>query len=256
MLIDKVKEHVEGTDPLSVAVLEDEGDSFRVYGTETLGGDIPETLGAELKLGAKNSENVGAEDLIAADPDVLFMINYDGFMTADEAIAEADEELGKVNEFAAKDAAEIAQANPFTTKLPSASDIAAIANPSSDKMTAVEGATTALEQAISDLEIAIGKANGNTVLQAELEDKKAELENKKAGLSTAGMQAKAAELTAAVQQAGKTAAAPGVASARTATVVTNVMTANVTGRTSELRGFASAVDEGRPALPRYSPYRT
>ena len=25
------------------------------------------------------------------------------------------------------------------------------------------------------------------------------------------------------------------------------MTANVTGRTSELRGFASAVDEGRPA---------
>ena len=167
--------------------------------------------------------------------------------TADEAIAEADEELGKVNEFAAKDAAEIAQANPFTTKLPSASDIAAIANPSSDKMTAVEGATTALEQAISDLEIAIGKANGNTVLQAELEDKKAELENKKAGLSTAGMQAKAAELTAAVQQAGKTAAAPGVASARTATVVTNVMTANVTGRTSELRGFASAVDEGRPA---------
>ena len=86
--IDKVKEHVEGTDPLSVAVLEDEGDSFRVYGTETLGGDIPETLGAELKLGAENSENVGAEDLIAADPDVLFMINYDGFMTADEAIAD------------------------------------------------------------------------------------------------------------------------------------------------------------------------
>lgn len=41
--IDKVKEHVEGTDPLSVAVLEDEGDSFRVYGTETLGGNIPET---------------------------------------------------------------------------------------------------------------------------------------------------------------------------------------------------------------------
>ena len=69
-------------------MIKDEGDSFRVYGTETLGGNIPETLGAELKLGAENSENVGAEDLIAADPDVLFMINYDGFMTADEAIAD------------------------------------------------------------------------------------------------------------------------------------------------------------------------
>lgn len=49
--------------------------------------------GAELKLGAENSENVGAEDLIAADPDVLFMINYDGFMTADEAIADITDNL-------------------------------------------------------------------------------------------------------------------------------------------------------------------
>lgn len=166
---------------------------------------------------------------------------------AEKAVVAADKALEQVNEFAAKDVAEIAQANPFTTKLPSASDIAAIANPSSAKMTAVEGATTALKKAISDLETEIGKANGNTDLQAELEAKKVELERKVEGLSNESLQAKAAELTAAVQQAGKTAAAPGVASARTATVVTNVMTANVTGRTSELRGFASAVDEGRPA---------
>lgn len=166
---------------------------------------------------------------------------------AEKAVAAADKALEQVNEFAAKDAAEVAKANPFTTKLPSASDIAAIANPSSAQMTAVEGATTALEKAIKDLETAIGNANGNTDLQAELEAKKVELERKVEGLSNESLQAKAAELTAAVQQAGKTAAAPGVASARTATVVTNVMTANVTGRTSELRGFASAVDEGRPA---------
>lgn len=166
---------------------------------------------------------------------------------AEKAVAAADKALEQVNEFAAKDAAEIAQANPFTTKLPSASDIAAIANPSSAKMTAVESATTDLKTAIGKLETEIANANGNADLQADLEAKKAELENKMAGLSNEGLQAKAAELTAAVQQAGKTAAAPGVASARTATVVTNVMTANVTGRTSELRGFASAVDEGRPA---------
>lgn len=167
---------------------------------------------------------------------------------AEKAVAAADKALEQVNEFAAKDAAEIAQANPFTTKLPSASDIAAIANPSSAKMTAVEGATTDLKTAIGKLETEIANANGNTDLQADLEAKKAELQSKLNNVSFAeGMQAKAAELTAAVQQAGKTAAAPGVASARTATVVTNVMTANVTGRTSELRGFASAVDEGRPA---------
>lgn len=169
---------------------------------------------------------------------------------ADAAIARADDELGKVNEFAAKDAAEVAKANPFTTKLPSASDIAAIANPTSVQMSAVEGTATGLRDAIDDLDTEIIKAegNGNTKLKAELENKKAELQSKLNNVSSAeGLQAKAAELTAAVQQAGKTAAAPGVASARTATVVTNVMTANVTGRTSELRGFASAVDEGRPA---------
>lgn len=169
---------------------------------------------------------------------------------ADEAIAKADKALEQVNEFAAKDAAEVAQANPFTTKLPSASDIATIANPSTSQLDAVKATATDLESAISSLDTEISKAesNGNTTLKAELEAKKATLQSKLDNVSSAaGMQAKAAELTAAVQQAGKTAAAPGVASARTATVVTNVMTANVTGRTSELRGFASAVDEGRPA---------
>ncbi len=168
---------------------------------------------------------------------------------ADKAVAEANEALGKVNEFAAKDAAKIAQANPFTTKLPSASDIAAVASPTKDQLKDLTTAKDGLNTAITELDkqIETAKSAKNEPMQKDLEAKKAELQSKVDGLSTAGLQAKAAELTAVVQQAGKTAAAPGVASARTATVVTNVMTANVTGRTSELRGFASAVDEGRPA---------
>lgn len=166
--------------------------------------------------------------------------------TADAAIAKADKALEQVNEFAAKDAAKIAKANPFTTKLPSASDIAAVASPTEAQKQDLNKAKDGLNTAINGLEQQIQNVTDEG-LKKELQDKKAELENKMAGLSSEGMQAKAAELAAAVQQAGKTAAAPGVASARTATVVTNVMTANVTGRTSELRGFASAVDEGRPA---------
>ena len=205
----------------------------------TSNGALPDkTITEAIKTAA-----AGAEVKISATSEAAETAKAD----AEKAVADADKALEQVNEFAAKDAAEIAQANPFTTKLPSASDIAAIANPSSAKMVAVEGATTELKTAIGKLETAITNANGNTDLQADLKAKKADLENKKAGLSNEGLQAKAAELTAAVQQAGKTAAAPGVASARTAAVVTNVMTANVTGRTSELRGFASAVDEGRPA---------
>lgn len=201
------------------------------------------SLPTEEVTNAIKAAAAGAEVKISATSEAAETAKAD----AEKAVADADKALEQVNEFAAKDVAEIAQANPFTTKLPSASDIAAIANPSSAKMAAVEGATTELKTAIGKLETAITNANGNTDLQADLKAKKADLENKVEGLSTDGLKAKAAELTAAVQQAGKTAAAPGVASARTATVVTNVMTANVTGRTSELRGFASAVDEGRPA---------
>lgn len=168
---------------------------------------------------------------------------------ADKAIAAADEALKNAIPLAAEDANAIAQANPFTTKLPSASDIAAVASPTKDQLNGLDTAKQGLETAINGVnaQIEAAKQANNETLQKDLENKKAELQNKVDGLSTAGLQAKAAELTAAVQQAGKTAAALGVASARTATVVTNVMTANVTGRTSELRGFASAVDEGRPA---------
>ena len=165
---------------------------------------------------------------------------------ADEAIAKADEALKKAIPLAAEDASKIAQANPFITKLPSASDIAAVASPTEAQKKDLETAKGELNDAINKLDTQI-QGVSDAGLKKDLENKKAELENKMAGLSNEGLQAKAAELTAAVQQAGKTAAAPGVASARTATVVTNVMTANVTGRTSELRGFASAVDEGRPA---------
>ena len=165
---------------------------------------------------------------------------------ADEAIAKADEALKKAIPLAAEDANAIAQANPFITKLPSASDIAAVANPTEAQMQGLEQAKTDLGTAITGLKNQINDKT-DAGLKKDLETKIAELESKQNSLTSTGMQAKAAELTAAVQQAGKTAAAPGVASARTATVVTNVMTANVTGRTSELRGFASAVDEGRPA---------
>ena len=168
---------------------------------------------------------------------------------ADEAIAKADEALKQAIPLAAEDADAIAKANPFTTKLPSASDIAAVASPTKDQLQSLDTAKGDLNTAITELDkqIEAAKSAKNEPSQKDLEAKKADLTSKLNGLSNEGLQAKAAELTAAVQQAGKTAAAPGVASARTAIVVTNVMTANVTGRTSELRGFASAVDEGRPA---------
>lgn len=87
--IDKVVDYMEtsGLEPLTVAILEDEGDSYRVYGTTTIGGNIAEAVGAKLAVGAEDSENIGAEDLIAADPDKIFMIWFEGGPTAEDAVA-------------------------------------------------------------------------------------------------------------------------------------------------------------------------
>ena len=87
--IDRIADYVSesGIEPMSVAVLEDEGESYRVYGHTTLGGNIAETVGAKLAVGAENSENVGVEDLIAANPDKLFMIWYEGWIGPEEAVA-------------------------------------------------------------------------------------------------------------------------------------------------------------------------
>lgn len=74
-------------EPLSVAILEDESGSYRVYGANTLGGDIATKAGAILAVGSENSNNISAEDLIAADPDVIFMVYYTGYINEEEAVA-------------------------------------------------------------------------------------------------------------------------------------------------------------------------
>ena len=87
--IDKVVAYMQesGVEPMSVAILEDEGDSFRVYGTTTIGGNIAEAVGAQLAVASEDGSNIGVEDLIAADPDKIFMIWFEGYITPEEAVA-------------------------------------------------------------------------------------------------------------------------------------------------------------------------
>ena len=128
--------------------------------------------------------------------------------------------------------AKYASADPFATKLPSASEIVALAS-DNDINTRLRDYHESLAEAK-----AAAEALGNTALANEYAAKLANTASSASG--------QAAKLTAAVQQAGKTAAAPGVTAARAATAITSVLTNNVVTRTAEIRGFASAVDEGRP----------
>lgn len=56
----------------SVMILESNDDTFTNYGADSLGGDMVTQLGAE--LANPDASEVGKEDIIAADPDVIFVV--------------------------------------------------------------------------------------------------------------------------------------------------------------------------------------
>lgn len=62
--------------------VEDEG-VYRVYGPDTIGGEIAETAGADL-LGA--TKKIGKEDLIRLNPDVIFSVYYGDQIGEQEAV--------------------------------------------------------------------------------------------------------------------------------------------------------------------------
>lgn len=82
--LQQIEEYLADKERLTVAMLEDEGGTYRVYGEDVLGGNVAMCGGAELVVG-KHGENgnISAEDLIAADPDAIFMVWYDGYTVND-----------------------------------------------------------------------------------------------------------------------------------------------------------------------------
>ncbi len=166
--------------------------------------------------------------------------------TAEEVLKDVEQKKEKLAlpTYTASQIKTIQEANPFASKtaLPSATDIAKMANVTKEKLDELTGIKSELQIAQANL------AKKGITSGKEWDQIKAGLaEFDGLDISKEGFAAMASQVTSAVQYAGKTAAAPGASSARAATVVTNVMTANVATRTTELRGLASAVDEGRPA---------
>lgn len=82
--LQKIEDYLAGKERLGVAVLEDEGGTYRVYGEDVLGGNVAMCGGAELVAGKHgNTGNISAEDLIALNPDAIFMVWYDGYSVGD-----------------------------------------------------------------------------------------------------------------------------------------------------------------------------
>lgn len=221
----KLNVKANGTNPITV----EKADGTALTGAEA----------AKIAANVSSSNSISYTD--ASGKTVTIAGNQTSGISKPDAIEAAAVESAKAviaenaKSLAVLDAAAVAQADPFAVKLPSASDISKLANtPISDlnnQYNAIEGAYDALNV-----------YTGNEELLKQLEAQKAAIPTTEQARAE-----KVAAMTAAVQQAGKTAAAPSVTSARAANVVTNVMTQNVVTRTAEIRGFASAIDEGRPA---------
>lgn len=82
--LDKIEKYLADKKRLTVAVLEDEGGTYRVYGEDTLGGNVAIAGGSDLIIGKHGDNgNIGAEDLIAKNPDAIFMVWYEGYTVGD-----------------------------------------------------------------------------------------------------------------------------------------------------------------------------
>lgn len=83
--IEKAKKYVEGKEKVKTVILElgKEG-QYRIYGKDSIGGDIATQVGANLV--AKKNGRIGKEDLIALNPDVIFTVYYGDLIVSEKAV--------------------------------------------------------------------------------------------------------------------------------------------------------------------------
>ncbi len=70
--VDSYLKAAESREKLKVAVVEPYDSSITNYGTETLAGSMVTSLGADMAI--PEASSIGKEDLIGADPDVIFVV--------------------------------------------------------------------------------------------------------------------------------------------------------------------------------------
>lgn len=73
--IKKAKDFVKGKEKIKTVILEVEKDGvYRVYGEDSIGGDVAKQVGADLV--ANKNGSIGNEDLVKLNPDVIFTVYY------------------------------------------------------------------------------------------------------------------------------------------------------------------------------------
>ena len=83
--IEKAKDFVKGKEAVRAVILEVQKDGvYRIYGEDSIGGDIAKQVGADLV--AKSNGKIGNEDLVKLNPDVIFTVYYGKEIERDSAL--------------------------------------------------------------------------------------------------------------------------------------------------------------------------
>ncbi|GAA0720128.1 ABC transporter substrate-binding protein [Clostridium malenominatum] len=83
--IEKAKEFVKGKEPVKAVILEVKKEGvYRIYGEDSIGGDIAKQVGADLV--AKSNGEIGNEDLVKLNPEVIFTVYYGKEIDRDSAL--------------------------------------------------------------------------------------------------------------------------------------------------------------------------
>lgn len=83
--IEKAKEFGKDREPVKTVILEiGKENTFRIYGEDSIGGNIATLVGADLV--AKENGRIGAEDLVNLNPEVIFTVYYGNAIDRDTAL--------------------------------------------------------------------------------------------------------------------------------------------------------------------------
>lgn len=96
--IDKAVKYVEGKEKVRAIIIEVAKDGqYRVYGEDSIGGDIASRVGADLV--AKENGTIGKEDLVNLNPDVIFTVYYGDSIVREQSVESIvnDEALASIS---------------------------------------------------------------------------------------------------------------------------------------------------------------
>ncbi|MGO1712486.1 MAG: ABC transporter substrate-binding protein [Senegalia sp. (in: firmicutes)] len=83
--IKEAKESVKDKKLVKTVILESSKEGqYRIYGEDSIGGDIASQVGADLVV--DRNDNIGVEDLIKSNPDVIFTVYYGDSIKSKEAV--------------------------------------------------------------------------------------------------------------------------------------------------------------------------